>query len=112
MTALGESTDSRADDSPESSRGEVQGSVHRLVISPRISSALAATARFDQLPRAVHASQPTPASQIPIHVRIGRVEVHPPMAASGAPPSAMPRASVAQSTLGFASYYRVRNYRT
>jgi hypothetical protein len=59
-----------------------------------------------QLPKAKPAFSEAPA-QLPIHVRIGRVEVRAPTAPTPTPAKPNPPAS-----LGFDSYYRVRNYRS
>ena len=49
----------------------------------------------------------TPPAQLPVHVRIGRVEVRGPEPQSPAP--ATPSENI---SLGFASYHRRRNYRS
>lgn len=60
-----------------------------------------------QFPKLTPASSPTPPSQPPIHVRIGRVEVRATTAPTPAPARPIP-----QAPLGFDSYYRVRTYRS
>lgn len=58
-------------------------------------------------PKTISASLPAHPAQIPIHVRIGRVEVR----ATTAPTTKAERPS-RPAPVGFDSYYRVRNYRS
>jgi hypothetical protein len=51
--------------------------------------------------------RPAPSPQLPVHVRIGKVEVR----AAPAPVLRSPAAPAPQAPLGFGAYYRVRTYR-
>jgi hypothetical protein len=57
-----------------------------------------------QSPKAAPAPSPALPSQLPVHVRIGRVEVR-------AAPAPTPAGPGAPAAVGFAAYYRMRNYR-
>ncbi|MGH2398184.1 MAG: hypothetical protein ACRDFW_14670, partial [bacterium] len=72
-----------------------------------IRPALAESHTLLQFPKTTPASLPTPPAQLPIHVRIGRVEVRATTA-----PTPTPSRPSAPAPLGFDSYYRVRNYRS
>jgi hypothetical protein len=74
---------------------------------PTINPALTEPHVFLQFPKTTPASSPTTLSQLPIHVRIGRVEVRETTAPAPAPARPSPPAP-----LGFDGYYRVRNYRS
>lgn len=74
---------------------------------PTIRPALAESHTLLQFPKVTPASSPTPPSRLPIHVRIGRVEVRGTTA-----PTPMPARPSPAAPLGFDSYYRVRNYRS
>ncbi len=63
--------------------------------------------RFLQFPKAAPASSTAPPAQLPIHVRIGRVEVRAATAPTTTPARPNPPASQ-----GFEGYHRVRNYRS
>jgi hypothetical protein len=73
---------------------------------PTIRPALHESPMLLQSPKATPASTPTPSSQLPIHVRIGRVEVRAPTE-----PTPPPAAPAPPAPLGFDGYYRTRNYR-
>jgi hypothetical protein len=73
---------------------------------PTIRPALHESPMLLQFPKATPASSPAPGSQLPIHVRIGRVEVRAPTAPTPPPADPAPPAP-----LGFDAYYRTRNYR-
>jgi len=72
-----------------------------------IRPALAEFPTLLQFPKVTPASAPTPPAQLPIHVRIGRVEVRGTTA-----PTPMPARPSAPAPVGFAAYYRMRNYRS
>jgi hypothetical protein len=59
------------------------------------------------LPRVPAGSPPTPSAPLPIHVRIGRVEVR---ATTASPPT--PARPSSPGLVGFDAYYRMRNYRS
>lgn len=93
-----------------SSRAGTSQLRERAVSPPRIHPAPAESHRLLQFPKVSRALAPEPPSQIPIHVRIGRVEVLP----ATAPPAASTTTtanSAPGAGLGFKGYYRVRNYR-
>ena len=99
--------------SPDSSAGSLRAASDEprelAVSSPRILPApegFHARLPFQKAPRALPPERP---SQLPIHVRIGRVEVLP-ATPPAAPPTA-PARPLPQAGLGFKSYARVRNYR-
>jgi hypothetical protein len=73
---------------------------------PTIHPVLAELHRFLQFPKATPASSAASPAQLPIHVRIGRVEVQAATAPTPAPARPNPPAP-----LGFEGYNRVRNYR-
>jgi hypothetical protein len=74
--------------------------------APTIRPALADSPNLLQFPKLAPASSPTPPSQLPIHVRIGRVEVR-----AATAPTPTPAGPGSPAPLGFDGYYRVRNYR-
>jgi hypothetical protein len=73
---------------------------------PTIRPALHESPMLLQFPKATRSSSPTPSPQLPIHVRIGRVEVRAPTE-----PKPPPAAPAPPAPLGFDGYYRARNYR-
>jgi hypothetical protein len=75
--------------------------------APTLRPALAESHTVIDLPRVPAPASPTPAAQVPIHVRIGRVEVR--ATAASAPTPARPSAP---APVGFDAYYRIRNYRS
>lgn len=75
--------------------------------APTIRPALAESHTLLQFQKIAPASSPTPPAQLPIHVRIGRVEVRAATAPTPTPARPSPPAS-----LGFDGYYRVRTYRS
>ena len=76
-----------------------------LTPTPTIRPRFADTKPGFSIPKAVvSVSSPAPESPLPIHVRIGRVEVR------DTPANGQP-GRVAPPPLGFANYYRIRNYR-
>jgi hypothetical protein len=75
--------------------------------APTIRPALDESHTLLQFPQLTPAASPTPPAQLPIQVRIGRVEVHATTAPTPTPARPSPSAP-----LGFDSYYRVRNYRS
>jgi hypothetical protein len=75
--------------------------------TPTIRAALTEPHVPLQFPKTTPASSPTAPSQLPIHVRIGRVEVRETTA-----PTPAPARPSAPAPLGFDGYYRVRNYRS
>jgi hypothetical protein len=60
-----------------------------------------------QFPKTISGSSPTPLSELPIHVRIGRVEVR-----GATPPTPAPARPTPPAPLGFDGYYRMRTYRS
>jgi hypothetical protein len=74
--------------------------------APTIRPAPAESHSLLQFPKVAPASSLTPPSQLPIHVRIGRVEVRATTAPAPTPPG-----PGSPAPLGFDGYYRVRNYR-
>jgi hypothetical protein len=93
--------------SAEWPRDRAQKTREPALPTPTIRPALAESHTLLQFPKVTAASSPTPPSQLPIHVRIGRVEVRATTAPTPAPARPSPPAP-----LGFDSYYRVRNYRS
>jgi len=79
----------------------------RQVVPPTIRPAPAESHALLPFPKTPSASSPTPASQPPIHVRIGRVEVR-----AAPPPTSAPARPSPPAPLGFDGYYRVRTYRS
>lgn len=75
--------------------------------APTIRPAPAESHTLLQVPKATPAASPTPPAQLPIHVRIGRVEVRATAAPTPTPASPSPPAP-----LGFDGYYRLRTYRS
>lgn len=96
-----------AERSVEPSQVGAQNTRETVLPAPTIRPAPAESHTLLQFPKTTPASSPTPPSQLPIHVRIGRVEVR----ATTAPTPAPARPS-SPAPLGFDSYYRVRNYRS
>jgi len=72
-----------------------------------IRPALAESHTVLDFPRVPSHSSPTPSASLPIHVRIGRVEVRTTTASEPTP--ARPSSSM---PVGFDAYYRMRNYRS
>jgi len=72
-----------------------------------IRPALAESLTVLDFPRVPSNSSLTPSAQLPIHVRIGRVEVRATTASTPAPARPSSPAPV-----GFDAYYRMRNYRS
>jgi hypothetical protein len=93
--------------SAERPRVGVQKTREPALPAPAIRPALAESHTLLQFPKATPASSPTPPSQLPIHVRIGRVEVRATTAPTPTPARPSPPAP-----LGFDGYYRMRNYRS
>ncbi len=77
-----------------------------VLSAPTIHPVLGESHRFLQFPKATPASSTASSAQLPIHVRIGRVEVRAATAPTQTPARPNPPAQ-----LGFERYYRVRNYR-
>jgi hypothetical protein len=75
--------------------------------APTLRPALAESHTVLDLPRVPAQTAPTPSPQVPIHVRIGRVEVR--ATAASTPTPARPNAP---APVGFDAYYRIRNYRS
>ncbi len=75
--------------------------------APTIRPALAESHTVLDFPRVPPHSSLTPSAQLPIHVRIGRVEVR--ATTVSTPTLARPSSP---APVGFAAYYRVRNYRS
>lgn len=75
--------------------------------SPTIHPVPAESHRFLQFPKATPASSTAPPAQLPIHVRIGRVEVR-----AATAPTPTPARPNPPAPLGFEGYHRVRNYRS
>lgn len=92
--------------SAERPRVGAQETREPALAAPTIRPALAESHTLLEFPKATPASAATPPSQLPIQVRIGRVEVRATTAPAQAPARPSPSAP-----LGFDSYYRVRNYR-
>jgi hypothetical protein len=93
--------------SAEWPRDRAQKTHEPALPAPTIRPGLADSHTFLQFPKVTPTSSPTPPSQLPIHVRIGRVEVRATTAPTPTPARPSPPAS-----LGFDSYYRMRNYRS
>lgn len=91
--------------STDGPRVEAQETPEPALPAPTIRPALAESYTHLHFPQVTPTSAPTPPSQLPIHVRIGRVEVR----ATTAP---TPARSGPPAPLGFDGYYRVRNYRS
>jgi hypothetical protein len=72
-----------------------------------IRAALTESSAVLDLPRVPASSPPTPSAPLPIHVRIGRVEVR---ATTASPPT--PAGPSSSGPVGFDAYYRRRNYRS
>jgi hypothetical protein len=85
----------------------VQKTPEPTLPAPTIRPALAESHTLLQFPKVTPASSPTPPAQLPIHVRIGRVEVH-----ATSAPTPTPATPSLLAPLGFDGYYRVRNYRS
>lgn len=98
---------SSAELSAEWPRDGAQETREPALPAPTIRPALAESHTLFPFPKVTPASASTPPSQLPIHVRIGRVEVRAPMA-----PTPTPARSSPPAPLGFDGYYRVRNYRS
>lgn len=77
-------------------------------LAPTIRPALADSHTLLDFPRVLPASTPVLPAQLPIHVRIGRVEVR---AATATAPTPAPASPSPPAPLGFDGYYRVRTYR-
>ncbi|MBI3796013.1 MAG: hypothetical protein HY268_03465 [Deltaproteobacteria bacterium] len=93
--------------SPEQPRDGAQETRAPALSAATIRPALAEFPTLLQFPQVTPASSPTPPAQLPIHVRIGRVEVR------GTPaPTPTPARPSPAAPLGFDSYYRVRTYRS
>jgi hypothetical protein len=75
--------------------------------APTIRPALAESSPVLDFPRVPSHSSLTPPAQLPIHVRIGRVEIRATTAST--PTFARPSSP---APVGFAAYYRMRNYRS
>jgi len=79
--------------------------------APTLSVAMIRPAPADlpllQSPKVTSAPSPTSPSQLPIHVRIGRVEVR-----ANSAPTPTPARPSSPAPVGFAAYYRMRNYRS
>lgn len=75
--------------------------------APTIRPALAESHTLLQFPKVTPASLPTSPSQLPIHVRIGRVEVR-----ATTTPTPTPARPSPPAPLGFDGYFHVRNYRS
>jgi hypothetical protein len=75
--------------------------------TPTIRPALTESHTLLPFPKTMSAYSPTPPSQLPIHVRIGRVEVR-----AATTPTPAPARSSPPAPLGFDNYYRVRTYRS
>jgi hypothetical protein len=75
---------------------------------PTIRPALPEAGRLNSFPRAA----PAPSAPVPVHVRIGTVEVRAAPPAAAAPAAPAPSAAAAPpAALGFDAYYRARTYR-
>jgi hypothetical protein len=72
-----------------------------------IRAALTESSAVLDLPRIPASSPPTSSAPLPIHVRIGRVEVR---ATTASPPT--PAVPSSSGPVGFDAYYRRRNYRS
>jgi hypothetical protein len=70
---------------------------------------LADADRLIGFPKA-RAFAPVPSAPLPVHVRIGTVEVRAAPAAAAAP-AAPPAGAAPPAALGFDAYYRARTYR-
>jgi hypothetical protein len=77
--------------------------------APTIHPVPAEPHRFLQFPKATPAYSTVSPAQLPIHVRIGRVEVR---AATAPTPTSTPARPNPSAPLGFEGYHRVRNYRS
>lgn len=75
--------------------------------APTLRPALTESHTVLDFPRVPAHSAPTPSVQLPIHVRIGRVEVR---ATTASTPT--PARPSAPAPVGFDAYYRIRNYRS
>jgi hypothetical protein len=75
--------------------------------APTLRPAPAESHTVLDLPRVPAHAAPTPSAQVPIHVRIGRVEVR---ATTASTPT--PARPSAPAPVGFDAYYRIRNYRS
>jgi hypothetical protein len=75
--------------------------------APALRPALAESHTVIDLPRVPAHASPTPSAQVPIHVRIGRVEVR---ATTASTPT--PARPSSPAPVGFDAYYRIRNYRS
>jgi hypothetical protein len=75
--------------------------------APTIRPALAESHTVLDFPRVPSHSSLTPSAQLPIHVRIGRVEVR---ATTASTPT--PARPSSPAPVGFDAYYRMRNYRS
>jgi hypothetical protein len=102
----GERQVSPAERSPKWPRLGAQETRAQAMRGSTIRPALADSPNLLQFPKLATASSPTPPSQLPIHVRIGRVEVRATTAPASTPPG-----PGSPAPLGFDGYYRVRNYR-
>jgi hypothetical protein len=91
--------------SAERPRIAAQQTPETALPAPTIRPALAESHTLLDFPRVPSNSSLTPSAQLPIHVRIGRVEVR----GTTAPAPTRPGPP---APLGFDSYYRVRNYRS
>jgi|GEM_PF-1863652 len=96
-----------AERSVEPSQVGAQKTRETVLPAPTIRPAPAESHTLIQFPKTTPSSSPTPPSQLPIHVRIGRVEVRATTA-----PTPTPARPSSPAPLGFDSYYRVRNYRS
>lgn len=85
---------------------EIPRTADRVVSAPMIRPAAEKPSYTRFLPYA-EAPAPHAAASTPIHVRIGRVEVR-----EAAPPAPAPTRPKQPEPMGFASYYRMRNYRS
>lgn len=93
--------------SPEQPRIGAQQMRETALPAPTIRPALAESHTALDFPRVPSNSSLTPSTQLPIHVRIGRVEVRATTASTPTPASPSSPAPV-----GFDAYYRIRNYRS
>ncbi len=98
-----------ADPSVGSLRAGTDELREHAVLSPRIHPAPDESHAPFQFPKVSRALPSEAPSQLPIHVRIGRVEVLPPTSPTASPTTSVN--SAPRAGLGFKSYHRVRNYR-
>jgi hypothetical protein len=92
--------------SSEGPRTKAQPMLGTAIPAPMIRPAAAESHIVLGFPKTMHHASLTPSAQLPIHVRIGRVEVR-----ETAPPTSVPTGFRQPAPLGFDTYSRVRNYR-